>query len=131
MHNYSINVATKKIQADIDYINSKDNFSDRSYFNNIWLSQYKRTIKNKQSDEKIYKTGSNNNLFNNIFVGNISNTIIFVSTFLIIRNKLTNGDMMMFLTKCQLLHKSIIVNIWIVIIQILNQKVYWSNKLCV
>nr|WP_307915184.1 hypothetical protein [Mycoplasmopsis bovis] len=131
LHNYSINVATKKIQADIDYINSKDNFSDRSYFNNIWLSQYKRTIKNKQSDEKIYKTGSNNNLFNNIFVGNISNTIIFVSTFLIIRNKLTNGDMMMFLTKCQLLHKSIIVNIWIVIIQILNQKVYWSNKLCV
>nr|WP_307912026.1 hypothetical protein [Mycoplasmopsis bovis] len=124
-------MATKKIQADIDYINSKDNFSDRSYFNNIWLSQYKRTIKNKQSDEKIYKTGSNNNLFNNIFVGNISNTIIFVSTFLIIRNKLTNGDMMMFLTKCQLLHKSIIVNIWIVIIQILNQKVYWSNKLCV
>lgn len=98
LHNYSINVATKKIQADIDYINSKDNFSDRSYFNNIWLSQYKRTIKNKQSDEKIYKTGSNNNLFNNIFVGNISNTIIFVSTFLIIRNKLTNGDMMMFLT---------------------------------
>ncbi len=35
LHNYSINVATKKIQADIDYINSKDNFSDRSYFNNI------------------------------------------------------------------------------------------------
>ncbi|EIN14939.1 Hypothetical protein, predicted transmembrane protein [Mycoplasmopsis agalactiae 14628] len=98
LHNYSIDAASKKIQADIDYINSKDNFSDQGYFDNLWLTQYKKTINQKQVDEKIYKTGSNNNLFNSIFIGNISNIIIFASTFLIIKNKLTNGDMMMFLT---------------------------------
>ncbi|CBH40350.1 Mbov_0121 family peptidase domain-containing ABC transporter [Mycoplasmopsis agalactiae] len=98
LHNYSIDAASKKIQADIDYINSKDNFSDQGYFDNLWLTQYKKTINQKQVDEKIYKTGSSNNLFNSIFIGNISNIIIFASTFLIIKNKLTNGDMMMFLT---------------------------------
>ncbi|WVU89589.1 cysteine peptidase family C39 domain-containing protein [Mycoplasmopsis agalactiae] len=98
LHNYSIDAVSKKIQADIDYINSKDNFSDQSYFENLWLTQYKKTISQKQIDEKIYKTGSGNNLFNSIFIGNISNIIIFASTFLIIKNKLTNGDMMMFLT---------------------------------
>ncbi|UUM25643.1 cysteine peptidase family C39 domain-containing protein [Mycoplasmopsis agalactiae] len=98
LHNYSIDAASKKIQADIDYINSKDNFSDQGYFDNLWLTQYKKTVSQKQIDEKIYKTGSSNNLFNSIFVGNISNIIIFASTFLIIKSKLTNGDMMMFLT---------------------------------
>ncbi|MCE6061413.1 ATP-binding cassette domain-containing protein [Mycoplasmopsis agalactiae] len=98
LHNYSIDAASKKIQADIDYINSKDNFNDQGYFDNLWLTQYKKTINQKQVDEKIYKTGSSNNLFNSIFIGNISNIIIFASTFLIIKNKLTNGDMMMFLT---------------------------------
>nr|WP_233742341.1 cysteine peptidase family C39 domain-containing protein [Mycoplasmopsis agalactiae] len=45
LHNYSIDAASKKIQADIDYINSKDNFSDQSYFENLWLTQYKKTYK--------------------------------------------------------------------------------------
>ncbi|WP_029513158.1 Mbov_0121 family peptidase domain-containing ABC transporter [Mycoplasmopsis primatum] len=94
----SIQISSEKVQIDLDYINSKENFSDYGFTEHLNFLQYNRTIKQKQDEQILFNYNNNNGLLNNSIINNISNIVIFVSTFLIIRNKLTSGDMMMFLT---------------------------------
>ncbi|MBZ4218344.1 Mbov_0121 family peptidase domain-containing ABC transporter [Mycoplasma tauri] len=97
-HIRNIKVTSNKIESELDFINGKDNYGDQKYSNFLTFLLKKNTLKQREADENIFFMQQNNNLLNSTLISSISNVIIFISTFLIIRNKLSSGDMMMFLT---------------------------------
>ncbi|WP_406617200.1 Mbov_0121 family peptidase domain-containing ABC transporter [Mycoplasmopsis adleri] len=88
----------EKVQIDLDLVNSKHDLSNPEYADFMLWKLHNKTINLKTQDQIIFNSKNNNMTLNGVLINNISNIVIFISTFLIIKQKLSTGDMMMFLT---------------------------------
>lgn len=93
-----LNLSHNNAQTEMDYVFGLTSFNDEYSLNFNELLRQEKLIKFKMSDYKLNKSKNVNNLVNDFLIGNLGLVIVFVSCFLIFKNQLTVGTLIMILT---------------------------------
>ncbi|WP_027120720.1 Mbov_0121 family peptidase domain-containing ABC transporter [Mycoplasmopsis lipofaciens] len=87
-----------KNKTEFDEILSIKNSKSAQYKKMLTIRRIEKMITFKEHEYKMFFWTNNKNLINEIILGNLSIIVIFVSSFLFFENKISIGEIMMFLT---------------------------------
>lgn len=88
----------KKEMSNLDFVLSHKELKNQDYANFISSQQTKNNFAFKDREYQIFSTNARKNFLTSVFNNNLSLILVFVSSILIMKNKLSPGTTMMFLT---------------------------------
>ncbi|VDR41883.1 ABC-type multidrug/protein/lipid transport system ATPase component [Mycoplasmopsis caviae] len=97
--NYSefLEKGLENMKGDIDFIYSWKEMGNVDFCSYIEKNQNKRMYEFKKKEYSFNSRGDLKNFWNDLFIGNFSTIIVFISSFFILKNQLSVGSLMMFL----------------------------------